>query len=172
MNPNISSVFASLVLLVTTISPGTSNANEVHIDAGEVNWQAPPSSYSGAEFSSAFRYRTLIGAQFAPVHGKEVLFGEAEWAPGAIYVGHIHPAPEIYYVISGEAEWTVDGKTFKATAGTAIYAKPNAVHRIVNIGDGILKTVWVWWGKPEVLNQFPKLAEPIEEQPVGTKFTK
>ena len=126
--------------------------------------------YSGAQFADAFRYKTLIGGQYAPVEGENVYFGEAEFAPGAIYVGHNHPSPEIYYVVSGEAEWTVDGKTFKATAGTTIYAKPYAVHRMVNVGDEILKTVWMWWGKPEVINQFPKLVEPIEKQPAKAKF--
>ena len=86
-------------------------------------------------------------------------------------LGTKHESPEIYYVVSGEAEWTVDGKTFKATPGTAIHAKPNAVHRMINVGDGILKTVWMWWGKPEVLNQPSRIVEDIEKQPTGAKFS-
>ncbi len=153
-----------------TMSACVSFAEEIYINADEVSWKAPPESYSGSEFAAAFRYKTLIADQYGPVPGEGVYFGEAEWAPGAIYVGHNHPAPEIYYVISGEAEWTVDGKTFKATPGTTIYAKPYAVHRMVNVGDEILKTVWMWWGDPDVLNEYPKLVEPFEEQPVGARF--
>lgn len=170
MNQFFSFTISSFVFVATSIFPANSQAGDVHIDAGEINWQAPSPSYSGLEFSAAFRYKTLIGGQFAPVRGENVFFGEAEWAPGAVYVGHAHPAPEIYYVISGEAEWTVDGKTFKATPGTAIYTKPNAVHRMKNVGDGVLKTVWMWWGEPDVLNQYPELVEPIEKQPPGAKF--
>ena len=170
MNPIIQAVLITLVILTTTTTPGFSQTKAAHVDAGDVSWQAPPASYLGSGFSAAFRYKTLVGGQFAPIHGKGVLFGEAEWAPGAIYVGHAHPAPEIYYVISGEAEWTVDGKTFKATAGTTIYTKPNEVHRMVNVGDEILKTVWMWWGDPAVLNQYPEIVEPAEKQPKGANF--
>ena len=145
-------------------------AGEPYVNAGDVDWTAPPESYSGSEFAEAFRYRTLVGGPFAPVEGKDVLFGEAEWAPGAIYVGHSHESPEIYYVISGEAQWTVDGETFLATPGTVVYAKPNAVHRMVNVGDGNLKAVWMWWGEPDVINQFPELVEPPEAQPEGATF--
>lgn len=161
----------AFALIAITISSYASAADQPFTNAGDVKWIAPQESYSGATFAEAFRYKTLVGGGNSPVHGKNVLFGEAEFAPGAIYVGHNHPSPEIYYVVSGEAEWTVDGKTFKATPGTTIYAKPYAVHRMINVGDVILKTVWMWWGEPEVINQFPKLVEPVEKQPAGAKFS-
>ena len=154
-----------LALFVTPVV-----AEPPKIDADSVAWVYPDASYSGSQFAQAFRYRTLVGGRHLPSQSGDVYFGEAEWAPGAIYVGHRHPAPEIYYVISGTAEWTVDGETFIATAGTAIYTKPNAVHRMVNVGDGILKTVWMWWGKPEVLYEYPEIVEPIENQPERAKF--
>ena len=156
---------------VASMTMSIGRADDVHVNGSSVPWKAPPTSYLGSEFSAAFRYKTLIGGAQAPVRGQGVLFGEAEWAPGAVYVGHAHPAPEIYYVISGEAEWTVDGQTFKATAGTAIFTKPNAVHRMVNTGKENLKTVWMWWGGPAVLNQFPVIVEPLEKQPPGATFS-
>ena len=159
------------IVLASTTMTASSHANEIHVNADSVSWKAPPVSYLGADFSSAFRYKTLIGGPLAPVRGQGVLFGEAEWAPGAVYVGHAHPAPEIYYVISGEAEWTIDGQTFKVTAGTAIYTKPNAVHRMVNTGTENLKTIWMWWGEPSELNQFPEIVEPMEKQPAGAVFS-
>lgn len=170
MKTTFPSVLVAILSLVVTVFSYPVLADGEHVNAGDVNWTAPPENYLGTGFAEAFRYRTLVGGQFAPVQGKDVYFGEAEWAPGAIYVGHKHDAPEIYYVISGEAEWTVDDETFNATAGTTIYTKPNAVHRMVNVGDEVLKTIWMWWGAPEVLNQFPEVTEPGEEQPVGAKF--
>ncbi len=162
---------AAIALVAITFSTDASVAEGPQVNAGNVGWIAPPKNYAGAAFAKAFRYKTLVGGQNSPVQGKNVFFGEAEFAPGAIYVGHNHPAPEIYYVVSGEAEWTVDGKTFKATPGTVIYAKPYAVHRMVNVGEGILKTVWMWWGEPEVTGHFPKVVEPIVNQPAGAIFT-
>ncbi len=161
---------AIVALIASVTAEGVRAADGPHVNAGDVKWTAPPESYSGAAFAEAFRYKTLVGGENSPVQGKNVYFGEAEFAPGAVYVGHNHPSPEVYYVISGEAKWTVDGKTFKATPGTAIYAKPYAVHRMINVGGGVLKTVWMWWGDPEVTSQFPKLVEPVEDQPAGAKF--
>ena len=161
---------ATAVLSGITIFANTGLAGKPHVDASEVKWRSTYTDY-GPEFAKAFRFKTLVGGEYAPVQGKDVYFGEAEWAPGAIYVGHKHPSPEIYYVVSGEAEWTVDDETFRATAGTAIYAKPYAVHRMVNVGDGVLKTVWMWWGKPSVTHQPSVRVEPLEEQPPGAVFS-
>ena len=168
MKPNFLA-FATFLLLSVAFNPDVCLANGPHVNASEVKWRPTFTDY-GPEFSKAYRFRTLIGKQSAPVQGKNVYFGEAEWAPGAIYVGHKHESPEIYYVISGEAEWTVDGETFRATPGTAIYAKPYAVHRMVNVGEGILKTVWMWWGKPSVTNQPSIRVEPLAEQPASAVF--
>jgi quercetin dioxygenase-like cupin family protein len=38
----------------------------------------------------------------------DVLMGMLELAPGATYPAHRHPAPELYYVMSGTAQWTDD----------------------------------------------------------------
>ena len=156
-------------LLAAAIA-GPAAADTPFIDTNQVQWKTPPLSYGGKAFAQAFRYKTLIGGASAPVRGRNVLFGEAEFAPGAVYVGHKHPAPEIYYIISGEALWTVGDKTFKATPGMAIYTKPNAVHRMVNTGNEVLKTVWMWWGSPGELNHLPTFTEPQEDQPQGATF--
>ena len=105
-------VWAAFASVAITISSYASVTDGPYANAGDVRWIAPPENYSGAAFAEAFRYKTLVGGQNSPIQGKNVFFGEAEFAPGAVYVGHKHPSPEIYYVISGEAEWTVDGKTF------------------------------------------------------------
>ena len=164
-------VWAVSVIVVATNCTNAQADSEPYVTATDVEWIAPSEDYSGAAFAKAFRYRTLVGGEHAPVQGHNVLFGEAEFAPGAVYVGHNHPSPEIYYVVSGEAEWTVDGETFRAPPGTTIYAKPYAVHRMTNVGNSVLKTVWMWWGEPEAISHYPKLVEPIEGQPARATFT-
>ena len=161
---------AAAIAAVQIALPADVVASDPHVQSSDVRWKTPPTKYLGAGFAKAFRYKTLIGGGGAPVRGKNVLFGEAEFAPGAIYVGHRHPAPEIYYIISGEAEWTVGKKTFLAKPGMAIYTPPNTVHRMVNVGDGVLKTIWMWWGTAKKLGQFPEITEPKAEQPARAKF--
>ena len=74
---------------------------------------------------------------------RDVLMGMLELAPRATYPAHKHPAPELYYVMSGTADWTVGGETFAAGPGTAIYHPPNTPHRMVNTGDEVLRTVYM-----------------------------
>src|SRR2546425_11101671 len=61
------------------------------------------------------------------------------------YPAHAHPAPEIYFVMSGTAEWTVGEETFTAEPGTAIYHPSQVLHRMVNTGTAPLRAVWFWW---------------------------
>ena len=117
---------------------------------------------SGASNSSAFlhesqivwkmnefpihRWKTLVGGGAGGrMDPRDILFGIWELAPKAIYHGHKHAAPEIYYIVSGKALWTVGEETREVTSGSAIYTRPGAVHKMVNLLDRPLRAVWVWW---------------------------
>lgn len=164
------SALSPIVFLVVSIPLNSALADNTHINAKSVDWAKIPESYLGPEFPMVFRYKTLVGPFGSALKAPNIMFGEAELAPGAIYVGRKHPAPEIYYVISGTAEWSVADETFIATAGSAIYTKPNAIHRMKNIGDTPLKTVWIWWGGSGVLNQLSIPTEAPAKQPEKAKF--
>ncbi|MCY4351460.1 MAG: dimethylsulfonioproprionate lyase family protein [Thiotrichales bacterium] len=49
----------------------------------------------------------------APFANPNVLVAFTLQAPGILYPLHRHKAPEVYYVISGEAEWMRDGETWR-----------------------------------------------------------
>ena len=121
-----------------------------------------------------YRYKALVGGQRPGVIPQDdVLMGMLELAPGATYPAHVHPAPEIYYVMSGTARWTVGDETFIAGPGTAVYHAPNTLHRIVNTGDEVLKTVYLWWapgGNRDAIRAASKLLEPVPEQPPQAIF--
>ena len=55
--------------------------------------------------------------------------GEASHAP------HSHPEDEFFFVLSGKAEFRLDGKTRVVGARTGMYAPPNVEHGIRNVGD-------------------------------------
>ena len=91
-------------------------------------------------------WKTLVGGGAGgQIFRDDLLFGEWELAPHAIYHGHMHEAPEIYYIISGKAIWTVGDETREVTKGTVIYTKPNAVHKMVNVTDEPVQAIWIWW---------------------------
>ncbi|MBI4640386.1 MAG: cupin domain-containing protein, partial [Candidatus Tectomicrobia bacterium] len=117
--------------------------------ADEVEWRK--SSTYPSWLTEIIRAKYLITAERNGCH--EAFFGLFELDPGD-YPFHFHPAPEIYYILQGSAEWTVDQETFTATPGTAIYHPPYARHRMVNQGPEKLVAIWVWWapgGDTEVL---------------------
>ena len=93
--------------------------------------------------------------------------GILELEAGGYYPLHSHPSPEIYFILSGTAEWTVGDETFIATPGMAIYHASNVPHRMVNQGTEPLRTVWFWWapdGSKDVLQVGVKLLEAMPEK--------
>ena len=144
----------------------------VHVNVKDVEWTASPQYPE--ELRRVYRYKALIGGDWPRViPQQDIIMGILELAPGAIYSAHAHPAPELYYVMSGSARWTVNEDTFDAEPGTAIYHAPDALHRMINTGDEPLRVCWMWWapdGNREVLNIGSRLLEPVPEQPEIAKF--
>ncbi len=62
-------------------------------------------------------------------------FGQLMLGSRALYPYHSHASPGAYHVISGEAEWTVDGETRRIGPGTSIYHAPYADHRWTTTSD-------------------------------------
>ncbi len=138
-----------------------------HVTVDQVAWTSAP-HYPEA-LKRVVRWNTLIGGAqdgFAGVPEKDVRMGVLELQPGGFYPAHAHPAPEIYYVMGGRAEWTVGNETFIAQPGMAVYHAPNVLHRMVNTGTELLRTVWFWWapdGRGDVLQADIDLLEPMPQ---------
>jgi mannose-6-phosphate isomerase-like protein (cupin superfamily) len=136
------------------------------VEVREAEWQVS-AAYPEA-LRKVVRWKTLIGGNGADWRGavpqKDVIFGVLDLDPGGFYPAHAHPAPEIYFVMSGTAQWTVGDETFVAKPGMAIYHASNMPHRMVNTGTEPLQTIWFWWapdGSAEVLGQEVSLLEPM-----------
>ena len=59
---------------------------------------------------------------------------------------HQHPEEEMMLVIEGEAEFEVDGKKTRASAGSILYAYPGSSHSFKNVGSGPLVVHVFKWG--------------------------
>ena len=44
--------------------------------------------------------------------------------PGYTYPPHNHPAPELYFVVDGQADWYVDDEGERVTPGSLVYDRP------------------------------------------------
>ena len=117
-----------------------------------------------ADANAKYFYHELIGPKLlAPAFQNDHVYsGPLVMRPGYTYPAHGHPAPEIYYVLEGEADWYVDDEMQHVTAGTLIYHRPQAFHGWTVTGDKPFKAVWVWWseGDDSVLNTSAMMKNP------------
>jgi quercetin dioxygenase-like cupin family protein len=168
---SIATVLAALTptLLSSQASPAS---DRTHITLNERPWTS--SEQYPEPLRQVYRYKALIGGQRQGVVPEaDVLMGVLELAPRAIYPAHKHPAPELYYITSGTAQWTVGEETFSAGPGTAIYHPPDTLHRMINTGDEVLRTVYMWWapgGDRNAIRASSQLLEPVPEQPPAARF--
>ena len=126
-----------LLVLISTFSTGATEESAFSHESS-ASWE-----------TNAFaiqRWKTLIGDNVDGRHNPDdIFFGTWELAPHATYHGHKHGSPEIYYIVSGKALWTVGEETREVTPGTSIYTKPGTMHKMKNLLDEPLKAIWIWW---------------------------
>jgi quercetin dioxygenase-like cupin family protein len=83
--------------------------------------------------------------------GREVVQVRVDFDPGYIAPRHTHFGEEIIYVIEGELEYQIDGKTFTVKSGDVLFVPAGVIHSAKNIGRGNgaeLATYIVEKGKP------------------------
>jgi predicted neuraminidase/mannose-6-phosphate isomerase-like protein (cupin superfamily) len=71
---------------------------------------------------------------FARTPGLKMVFRKRALKPGSAIGYHQQREDEIYYVISGRGEMTIDGRTFEVTPGTAVLTRPGSSHGLKQVG--------------------------------------
>lgn len=118
-------------------------------------------------FSSAIRLKRVF-------YSDDFRLGYIMLAPGAVYPTHVHPAPEVYHMLWGTAEWAVDGETKIVGAGETIYMKPNATHRMRVVSKEPMKAIWAQWapgGDRSYMDHGYRLLENLPELPAEALFS-
>ena len=69
-------------------------------------------------------------------HSANMTFAHYEFDKGAAIHEHFHPEEEIYEVIDGEVEITIDGVAQIARPGLVAVVPPNARHSVKALTDG------------------------------------
>ena len=87
-------------------------------------------------------WRTLLSADRTP--SDSLTLGIAAMQPGDVLREHRHEQPELYFVVSGEGQVTVDGEARHVRAGTAIFLPGNSRHGIANTGSVELRYIYVF----------------------------
>ena len=78
--------------------------------------------------------RTIGYAFFKDVPNLKLVFRKRALKPGSAIGYHEQKEDEIYYVLSGRGEMTIDGKTFEVSPGDAILTRPGSSHGLRQTG--------------------------------------
>ena len=100
----------------------------------------------------------------ANLGGKELEIAEHSFAPGTNIGGHSHSSIEIFYVLSGELEHTVNGETVLLTPGMigVVRSGDEVVHRVPS-EEKPAKVLIIWAPAGEIDRIFGSATErPIE----------
>jgi quercetin dioxygenase-like cupin family protein len=69
-------------------------------------------------------------------HTQSMTFAHYNFARGSTIHEHFHPEEEVYEVIEGELEVTIDGMAQVAREGVVAIVPPNARHSVKALTDG------------------------------------
>jgi mannose-6-phosphate isomerase-like protein (cupin superfamily) len=72
---------------------------------------------------------------FSKTQDLKLVFKKRILKPGSAIGYHLQKEDEIYYVLDGEGEMQMNGKTFNVKTGDAILTRPGSSHGLKVIGD-------------------------------------
>ena len=88
-------------------------------------------------------WHTLISQPQTPT--SDLTAGIAVCPPGQGHLcPHRHAQAEIYHILEGEGEVTIDGVTSRVEAGSTVFIPGDAEHGMVNTGTGVLRCFYVF----------------------------
>ena len=125
-----------------------------HFDAGQIPplGQRPP-ALTGLE---GVFLKWLIDEDFGARHHR-LLF--IEYQPGVRFGLHDHTFEESYFILSGEVEGTLDGKTYIGKPGDVFWTGVGCVHGFANVGSQPVTWLETFAPQPPKENVFRFMAE-------------
>jgi len=82
-----------------------------------------------------------------------------EYQPGVSIGLHDHTFEESYFILSGEVEATLDGRTYLAKPGTVLWTGVGCVHAFANVGTEPVRWLETFSPQPPAENVFRFVAE-------------
>jgi len=136
-------------------------ADLARIVAERTSWAQPYPNYGGQPDMDVLRanyaYSPIIGAAEDVISGNastalylsnEVFVGLVLQGPGVVYPSHVHKAAEIYWVISGTADWQL-GDVWSTHGPGAVIFHDNGVRHATVTGDEPQLLLFAWVTDPD-----------------------
>lgn len=106
-------------------APGPNPGSRIERDADVAVEQPGPHAGGGATTAYPF---------FADLKDLRMVFRKRALHPGSGIGSHTQEDDEIYYVLSGTGEYSLDGKTTSVTAGMALLTRRGSTHSLKQTG--------------------------------------
>jgi quercetin dioxygenase-like cupin family protein len=123
-----------------------------HFDVSQI----PPVAERQASVGPGVFLKWLVDEAFGAIHHR-LLF--IEYQPGANIPLHDHTFEESYFILSGEVEATLDGRTYRAGQGTVLWTGVGCVHAFANVGSAPVRWLETFSPQPPKENVFRFMAE-------------
>lgn len=93
-----------------------------------------PGPHKGGGLTTAYPF-------FSKASDFKIAFRKRVLRPGSAIGYHLQKEDEIYYILAGKGEMTMNGKTFPVGAGDAILTRPGSSHGIKPVGNDSLTLI-------------------------------
>jgi mannose-6-phosphate isomerase-like protein (cupin superfamily) len=90
-----------------------------------------PGSHNGGGLTTGYSF-------FSKAADLQLVFRKRVLRPGSAIGYHLQKTDEIYYILEGNGEMSMNGKTFPVKAGDAVLTRPGSSHGLKPIGDDSL----------------------------------
>jgi quercetin dioxygenase-like cupin family protein len=100
--------------------------------------------------------RWMIDEKFGARHHRMLFI---EYQPGVSIGLHDHTFEEAYFILSGEVEATLDGRTYLAKPGNVLWTGVGCVHAFANVGREPVRWLETFSPQPPAENVFRFVAE-------------
>src|SRR5436190_9922285 len=125
-----------------------------HFDVGEIP-QSDDGRITAGGLKGVF-LKWMIDEKLGARHHRMLFI---EYQPGVSIGLHDHTFEEAYFILSGEVEATLDGRTYRAAAGDVLWTGVGCVHAFANVGREPVRWLETFSPQPPAENVFRFVAE-------------
>ena len=95
-------------------------------------------------FKGGYAFAEIIG-EMGLKFSEKIRLGLFLQKPNLNYPLHAHDAKELYFILSGSADWQIEDKKFKASPGLIIHHEEREEHAMIT-SELPLFALWIWTG--------------------------
>ncbi|MBM3585091.1 MAG: cupin domain-containing protein [Alphaproteobacteria bacterium] len=141
--------------------PGAALARALRPVLSRVAWhQTYTEAELGPDYLRNYGYFDIASPARGLIRTDALATGFMVIGPGRLYPAHYHPAVELYHVVAGAPDWSIDDGPWQSKpAGSFVFHPTMAVHAM-RTGDRPFLALYAWLGD---LNTSAKLGRPVRD---------